>query len=462
MDTSALANLIFFLAFMGMILVHELGHYFASLWVGVEVEEFGFGLPPRAWTFWRLRGHFFTRSGKRIEIPRNFNPTIPWPELLGQELALTVDRVDDKLILRTMDIVVEETKGKKQPLASGLTQAEEEISKRTVRVGGAPGREELVEIVGEIHAGTEFTLNWLPLGGFVRPKGENDPNVPGGLAAARPWRRLVVLFAGPAMNLLAGLLIFVFLVRMDGYHDFSRVALGGVEPNSPAQAAGMRAGDIVLQAAGQPITSFESLSGVVNARLDQPVEFLLQRGEETITVTVIPRGNPPEGEGPLGIVMGEAITPINSWGDSVRYAAVSVYDQGRSLLLLPAKFLRGTLAPGEGRFIGLKGIADIFNLSVQLDAQSRAPAAASQQQPTYGTLYLIATLTISIGLFNLFPFPALDGGRVIFVIPEMLARRRVPHQFENAVHAAGMILLLLFMFYINAMDFIDPIQLPTP
>ncbi len=137
----------------------------------------------------------------------------------------------------------------------------------------------------------------------------------------------------------------------------------------------------------------------------------------------------------------------------------------RASLVVLALVIRGTLAPEEGRFIGLKGIYDIFNLSVSADVQSREPepsTPAAPQGPTYSTLYLIATLTISIGLFNLFPFPALDGGRIIFVLPELITRRRVPHQFENAVHATGMIVLLLFMLYINVMDFVNPIVLPAP
>src|SRR5512147_1653588 len=71
--------------------------------------------------------------------------------------------------------------------------------------------------------GTRFTLNWLPLGGFVRPKGENDPTIEGGLAAANPWKRLVVLFAGPLMNLLTALLIYTFISNQAGIPDATRV-----------------------------------------------------------------------------------------------------------------------------------------------------------------------------------------------------------------------------------------------
>lgn len=457
---------------MGMILVHELGHYFAAVWSGVEVEEFGFGMPPRAWTFWRRKGHFFTRSGKRIEIPRDFGLPFGWTEILDRELTLTIDRVDDQLILRSMDIV-EEVKKKPADLRAGeqilvdgegnivQQQAGEQVEKRTIQIGKTRGNEKLLEVITEAHPGTEFTLNWLPLGGFVRPKGENDPNVPGGLAAASPWRRLGVLFAGPIMNLLAGFLVFLFLVRVDGYHDMSRVQLAEIAPNSPAESAGMLVGDVVAQAAGQPVTDYTSLSAIIKAHLEEPVEFVIQRGEETLIVTATPRSNPPEGQGAIGIRMSEFVMPVETWGDTFRYAAASVYDQSRALLLLPAKLMRGTLAPEEGRFIGLKGIFDIFNLTVSADVGSRE-IPTSTAAPTYSTLYLIATLSISIGLFNLFPFPALDGGRIIFVLPELLTRRRVPHQFENAVHTAGMILLLLLMLYINVMDFVNPVIIPTP
>jgi regulator of sigma E protease len=334
------------------------------------------------------------------------------------------------------------------------------VKTRTFTFGKVRGATELVETIRETHPGTEFTLNWLPIGGFVRPKGENDPNVPGGLAAANPWKRLGVLFAGPTMNLLAGLIVFIFLVRVEGYHDLSRVSLAEIAPNSPAALAGLLPGDIVMQMAGQPVTDFDSLRTIVAQNLDQPVEIIVQRGEQTLTVTATPRSHPPENEGALGIRMSEVIVPVKTWGDSIRYGSLSVYDQIKALVLLPAKLVRGTIAPAEGRLSGLKGIYDFFNLSVSTDVASRTtPTPSGSPQPTYVTFYLIASLTISIGLINLFPFPALDGGRIIFVIPELIFRRRVPHQFENAVHAAGMIFLILLMIYVNVMDFVNPLQL---
>jgi regulator of sigma E protease len=78
------------------------------------------------------------------------------------------------------------------------------------------------------------------------------------------------------------------------------------------------------------------------------------------------------------------------------------------------------------------------------------------------TLELIAGLSISLGIFNLFPFPALDGGRIVFLLPELIFRRRVPQRVENLVHGLGMTVLLLFMLYVNVMDFVNPINIVVP
>jgi regulator of sigma E protease len=138
------------------------------------------------------------------------------------------------------------------------------------------------------------------------------------------------------------------------------------------------------------------------------------------------------------------------------------------LILLPAQLLRGQLNPQESRFVGLKGIYDLFGQAVSRDVQSRAPSPSlssgspSPQTPTYFTLQLIGILTISLGVLNLFPFPALDGGRIFFLLPELLLRRRVPHEWENRINAVGMALLLALMLYVNVMDFVNPAVVLLP
>lgn len=316
--------------------------------------------------------------------------------------------------------------------------------------------------------GTEFTLNWLPIGGFVRPKGENDPNIPGGLAAASPWVRLAVLFAGPTMNLLGAVVVFSLLFYQMGVPDYSKVQIEDVVPTSPAAQAGFQLNDIVLTAGGQTIADPTQLHDVIYANLDKPIVFTVQRANQTVNLTATPLSSRPQSEGALGISMGPAMVRSGSLIDSLHYGSYAVYVQSRLLISLPAQMLRGQVSTQDGRFIGLKGIYDLFGQAVSRDVQSREPttsspsAPAAPQTPTFFTLQLIGVLTISIGILNLMPFPALDGGRIFFVLIELIIRRRVPQQFETVVHGVGMALLILFMIYINVMDFVNPAIINLP
>ena len=134
------------------------------------------------------------------------------------------------------------------------------------------------------------------------------------------------------------------------------------------------------------------------------------------------------------------------------------------LISLPAQLIRGSLPAEQTRMVGLKGIYDIMSQSVASDVQASQSPAASTSNPfqQMRTLLLIASLSISLGVFNLFPFPALDGGRIIFILPELIFRRRVSPQVENLVHGLGMAVLLVFMLYVNIRDFVDPVTFTIP
>ena len=371
MNETVLTWLVFILAFGGMVIIHEFGHFVAARLCRIEVEEFGIGLPtPGAITLFTWKG-------------------------------------------------------------------------------------------------TRFTLNWLPLGGFVRPKGENDPTVPGGLAAATPWRRFFVLVAGPAMNLLTAVLIYSFIFYRVGVPDSSRVLVSSVMTNSPAEEAGFQSGDIFITGNGQPIRSFDELSGIVNSNAGQPIRFQVERGEQTIEVVATPKFFEDEQRVMIGVGLGTPFVRADSPIETLSLGARYTYNSIRNLLSLPAQMIRGNLTPEQSRVIGLKGIYDIIGQTVSHDIEASEnatptqPSANPNDQPIR-TLDLIAALSISLGVFNLFPFPALDGGRIIFLLPELIFRRRVPARVENLVHGLGMTVLLLFMIYVNVMDFINPINVTIP
>jgi regulator of sigma E protease len=313
--------------------------------------------------------------------------------------------------------------------------------------------------------GTRFTFNWLPFGGFVRPKGENDPNVEGGLAAASPWKRLAVLFAGPVMNLLTAVLIYSLIFTRVGVPDASRVLVSSVTENSPAAEAGFKDGDIFISGNGQPIRDYDELRVIVDANANKPVDFLIDRHGKQIKLTATPVMNTAADRIMIGVGLGVPFKRPSSPVETVRLGAQYTYYNVRALLALPAQMLRGTLNSEQSRLVGLKGIYDILQQTVSHDVQASASGAPASTDPVdqpVRTLELIASLSISLGIFNLFPFPALDGGRIIFVLPELIFRRRVSPRVENLVHGMGMAVLLLLMIYINVMDFINPINVKIP
>jgi len=294
--------------------------------------------------------------------------------------------------------------------------------------------------------GTKFTLNWIPLGGFVRPKGENDPTVPGGLAAANPWVRLTVFLAGPMMNILLGFFLYAVIFYQIGTPDPKRVQVVGIAENSPAAVAGMLPGDEIAQVNEVKIDSQQKLHDTIYANLDKPIQVIYKRGEETNTVSLTPRSDPPEGEGAIGIVMGSPSVPT-SWPMAFIAGGSAVYQHSMALFQLPFQMLQGTSNPAEGRLVGFKGMFDIYQDARQGDIPLGIPRNVA-------VLFFFTNITISLGLINLMPFPALDGGRILFVLPEILFRRRIPPEFENVVNLVGFAILILLMLFINLQEFI--------
>ena len=300
---------------------------------------------------------------------------------------------------------------------------------------------------------TEFTLNAIPLGGFVRPAGENDPNVPGGLSAASPWARIFVLISGPAMNVLVALLIYAYIFLQLGKPDLKTVQIMDVSADSPAQNAGLLPNDIVLKINEEPIDSSEELHDEIYAHLGEPIEFTYMRDGQVNTVTLIPR-DPPPADGAIGISMGHPLIPVSPL-EAIGFSGQAIWEQANALIALPGRLLTGSANPDEGRLIGYKGMYDIYTQVREADA-----APESSMPPGINTLSFFASISVSLGILNLLPVPALDGGRILFTLPELIFRRRIPPAYENAVNLIGLALLLLLIVYINIQDFINPIVVP--
>ncbi|NIM92370.1 MAG: hypothetical protein GTO18_01465 [Anaerolineales bacterium] len=344
--------LVFLLVIGGLILGHELGHFIAAKLLGVKVEEFGIGFPPRLITL-------FTAGD------------------------------------------------------------------------------------------TKFSINLIPFGGFVRLSGEDDPTVEGGLASASKKVRTAVLLAGPAANILIAIIAFTAAFKFAA-PDEARVMVTGIDEASPAESVGVLPGDVFLEVDEVTIDGVSSLVAAISDNLGEETVFIFERKGEPYTVVIIPRVNPPEGRGAIGVTLGHPSKDIG-WVESFTSGIRSATFQMTELVYLPSRVIRGEIAPEQARVSGFKGMYDLIAWAGEIDRTAQRP---------FLTLNLIGIISIGLAIANLLPIPALDGGRLTFIGIEAVIGRRISPQYEGLAHAIGFFVLLAILIYVNFLDFVKPIPLP--
>ena len=265
------------------------------------------------------------------------------------------------------------------------------------------------------------------------------------------------------MNLLVAVLAFSILYSQVGIPKFDVVQILEVTQNSPAYKAGIQVEDTILEANGQEISSTDQLRNIILANLDEPIELSILRGETTVNLVVVPDSSRSEQEGATGILMGTKLVPVDSWFETIPISFRATYETGRELLSLPGRLIAGVIQPSEAGLLGPRSIWNLFQQSVQRDVESRQQESSSQSQlPTNYTLSGIISLTLSLGLINLLPIPALDGGRIIFVLLEVIFRRKIPAKFESMVHGITFLILITLLGYFYILDFINPVSITLP
>lgn len=282
---------------------------------------------------------------------------------------------------------------------------------------------------------TEYSLNLLPLGGFVKMLGEENPAEPGSLAGKSIGSRFVVLISGCIMNALLALVFLTAALMIP-----AQVVTGGeqiqvkqVVAGSPAALAGMQAGDIIVSIDETPVATSDELREAVNARLGTEMTIGLLRDGAQVEVVAVPRANPPPGEGALGITFGWAIVHTETrsypfWQALPQAARFCVY--------MPVLIKDGIVTMIVQRDVsGLGGPIGI--------AQATGEVAKLGVQPL---IQWVGILSMFLAIMNLLPIPALDGGRLLFVVIEAIRRgKRIPPEKERLVHLIGFALLLTLM-----------------
>ena len=384
------------------ILIHEFGHFITAKWAGIRVEEFGLGFPPR------IVGIQKKDSGG-------------WRVLWFGGGHSAEDEYDEDSAL------------KQTPF------------------GGTSGG---ISKVGAQHDNhTIYSLNFLPIGGFVRMPGENgdayDPDGkydPESFAAKSAGKRIIVLCAGVTMNVILAMVLFSIAYTL-GEPTYPAV-IGNIEPGSPAAIAGMRPGDTILSVNGQPVHLFSDLvtdvDNIVAAHSKQvlvPVGLVIEhQGQKTpVAITVDARVNPPPNKGHLGVE------------EKIVYVSSPVWQA-------PFKGVQHTFVV-TGDFVSQIGMMIAGAVKPQLAGPVgivKITGEVAQTIPDLGwwpILSLTAVLSLNLAIINILPFPALDGGRVLLIVIELLrGGKRLKPEREGIINLIGMAILLTLMVVITVSD----------
>ncbi len=290
---------------------------------------------------------------------------------------------------------------------------------------------------------TRYSINAVPLGGFVKMAGEEDPKVSGSLASKGIGIRLLVLSAGSLMNFLLPLLLFSIAFMVPHNVVFGEVIVNEVVPNSPAARAGIVSGDMLLEVNGNSVRNIGDVQRYIQLNLGREVPILVKHSDATTEeVRVIPRWRPPEGQGAIGVAVGTSNPTIVSqhypfW----RAIPMGVGECIETFIL----FKNGIIS----MIIGTTPVAIAGPVGI---AQLTGEVAKAGISPL---LEFAAFLSINLAIINILPLPALDGGRIAFVLLEWVRRgKRVSPKTEGLIHFVGFAMLITFLLAITYQDII--------
>ncbi|MFA5871674.1 MAG: RIP metalloprotease RseP [Parcubacteria group bacterium] len=305
--------------------------------------------------------------------------------------------------------------------------------------------------------GTIYSINWIPLGGFVKIVGEDgeEKNNPNSFASKSPWTRVRMLAAGVAMNfLLAGVLLSaVYFIgapqvvedNSSGILKNEKIQIIDVIKGSPAADMGIKIGDQVISAKtdSEPNSVFGSINEIqsyIHAHEGEKITFDIKRGNENLKLSGIPRKDYPADQGSLGISLAKTAEVSYPLPEAVWRGIKSTFEITWLILTTFAQIITRLLS-GQGAGMDVSGPVGI--------------AVLTGQVAHMGLVYVIqfmALLSINLAIINALPIPALDGGRVLFVLIEAIKGSPVSQKFEQRAHNIGFALLITLMVVVTFQD----------
>lgn len=298
------------------------------------------------------------------------------------------------------------------------------------------------KIAGFKRKGIQYSLRAFPLGGFCKFVGEDeDDPAPNAMNSQPVWKRFLTVAAGPVMNFVFAFAVCIALLFNYGYTGLLP-QMDNVIADSPAAEAGVLAGDVVTNVNGEPISydndgAMRMREIIQGVKEGETIELEIRRGDEMLILSVNPEFAEADGQSTpqIGIQFSvETLTFVESIKGSWEYMREA------STIMLDS--LRKLVFKGEGldEMSGPVGIVSMVSQYVS--------------EGMYMALNFLFIISLNLGIMNLLPLPALDGGRLVFLIVEGIRRKPVPPEKEGLVHAAGFVLLMVLIVFVTYKDIV--------
>lgn len=297
---------------------------------------------------------------------------------------------------------------------------------------------------------TIYSINYLPFGGFVKLYGEEgaESDKKNKIAKNRAfytrpvWQRIVVIAAGVVMNFLLAIIVISYIFTQGVMIPTDRVHIEKIVENSPAEAAGLAAGDIVTDIENIKITKTEDLISATKKYLNQSVSILVIREGQELEFKITPRKEYPADQGPMGVLISNfeekkyslREAPVRGLQESVVLSWQLFKGIGQTLWKLV------TFQSVSKDVAGPIGIAQMTGDAIKFGRNA--------------VLEMLGLLSLNLAIINILPFPALDGGRLFFVVIEGITGKRIKTNWERYIHQTGMVILLFLILLVTINDLV--------